>query len=115
VSWLGENAGYLYGTAFPTWVGNSVLTAHVWNADNSPGPFYQLRDLRHGDQFFIQSNGLTYVYEVRSNRLVSESNLDVMKPSDYSLITLITCESFDEGSGGYLYRRAVQAVLVEVR
>ncbi|MEX1071893.1 MAG: sortase [Anaerolineales bacterium] len=115
VSWLGENAGYLYGTAYPTWVGNSVLTAHVWNADNSPGPFYHLRDLEHGDQFFIHSNGITYVYEVRSNRLVSENNLEVMKASDYSLITLVTCESFNESGGDYLYRRAVQAVLVEIR
>lgn len=115
VSWLGHNAGYLYRTAYPTWVGNSVLTAHVWNADNSPGPFYYLKDLQFGDQFYIHSAGRVYVYEVRSNRLVSENNLNVMKDSDYSLITLLTCESFDEGSGEYLYRRAVQAILVEVR
>src|SRR5690606_37581684 len=43
VSWLSQGqAGYLYGTSYPTWQGNSVLTAHVWNADNSPGPFYAL-------------------------------------------------------------------------
>jgi LPXTG-site transpeptidase (sortase) family protein len=114
VSWLGPNAGYLYGTAFPTWVGNSVLTAHVWNADNAAGPFYHLKDLQYGDQFFVHANGQTYVYEVRTNQLVSESNLSVMKDSDYSLVTLITCESFSEASGEYLYRRAVQAVLVDV-
>lgn len=114
VSWLGPNAGYLYGTAFPTWAGNSVLTAHVWNADNTPGPFYHLKDLQYGERFYIHTNGQTYVYEVRSNKLVSESNLSVMKDSDYSLMTLITCESYNEGSGEYLYRRAVQAVLVDV-
>lgn len=114
VSWLGPNAGYLYGTAFPTWAGNSVLTAHVWNADNTAGPFYHLKDLQYGEQFYIHANGQTYVYEVRSNQLVSKSNLSVMKDSDYSLITLITCESYNEGSGEYLYRRAVQAVLVDV-
>jgi LPXTG-site transpeptidase (sortase) family protein len=115
VSWLGSDAGYLYGTAFPTWVGNSVITAHVWNADNTPGPFYRLRDLGYGDQFYILAYGQTYVYEVRSSRLISEQNLGVMQDSEYSLVTLITCESYSESSGAYLYRRAVQAVLVDVR
>ena len=115
VSWLGQSAGYLNGTAFPTWLGNSVLTAHVWNADNTPGPFYHLKDLQFGDQFFVYVFGQTYVYEIRSSRLVSENNLGVMNDSDYSLVTLITCELFDEDSGQYSYRRVVQAVLVEVR
>ncbi|MCW5876186.1 MAG: sortase [Anaerolineales bacterium] len=116
VSWLANNqAGYLYGTAFPTWKGNSVLTAHVWNADNTPGPFHALKDLQHGDRFTISVYGQTYTYEVRSNRLVSESNLNVLTAnSDYSQITLLTCETYSERSGGYLYRRAVQAVLVAV-
>ena len=112
---MGQSAGYLNGTAFPTWVGNSVLTAHVWNADNTPGPFFHLKDLQSGDQFLIQAFGQTYVYEIRSNRLVSETNLGVMNDSDYSLVTLITCESYNEGSGEYLYRRVVQAVLIEVK
>ncbi|MCW5876165.1 MAG: sortase [Anaerolineales bacterium] len=116
VTWLSANqAGYLYGTAFPTWKGNSVLTAHVWNADNMPGPFHDLKILQHGDRFSISAYGYTYTYEVRSNRLVSESNLNVLTSnSDYSQITLITCESYSERSGGYLHRRAVQAVLVSV-
>ncbi|MCW5874032.1 MAG: class F sortase [Anaerolineales bacterium] len=115
VSWLGsDQAGYLYGTSYPTWQGNSVLTAHVWNADNTPGAFYALKDLQHGDRFTITTGGVTYVYEVRSNQRVLPSSLDALRGSDYSLITLITCESFSEASGKYLYRRAVQAVLVEV-
>ena len=114
VSWLGSQAGYLYGTAYPTWVGNSVLTAHVWNADNRAGPFYHLKDLQYGDRFYIHAFGSTYTYEVRSNALVSANNLRMLEHSDYSLVTLITCESFNEASGEYLYRRAVQAVLVSV-
>jgi hypothetical protein len=39
VSWLGNQAGWLNGSAFPTWAGNSVLTGHVWNANNTAGPF----------------------------------------------------------------------------
>ncbi|MCW5875859.1 MAG: sortase [Anaerolineales bacterium] len=116
VTWLGNSqAGYLYGTTFPTWKGNSVLTAHVWNADNTPGPFHALRSLQHGDRFTISAYGYTYTYEVRSNHLVSESNLNILATSShYSQITLLTCETYSESAGGYLYRRAVQAVLVAV-
>ena len=28
LTWLGGQAGWLQGTAFPTWEGNSVLTGH---------------------------------------------------------------------------------------
>ncbi|MCP4139183.1 MAG: hypothetical protein GY755_02640 [Chloroflexi bacterium] len=29
VTWLGNSAGYLAGSAFPTWAGNTVITGHV--------------------------------------------------------------------------------------
>src|SRR5690606_16158882 len=107
--WLSPTqAGYLHGTTFPTWQGNSVLTAHVWNADNTPGPFHGLKDLQHGERFTVQAYGYTYTYEVRSNRLVAEGNLNLLKSSEHSQITLITCESFNPDSGEYRYRRAVQ-------
>ncbi|QYK51713.1 MAG: sortase [Anaerolineales bacterium] len=116
VSWLQANqAGYLYGTSFPTWEGNSALTAHVWNADNTPGPFYELKSLQYGDRFTVSAYGYTYTYEVRSNRLMSPGSLVALNDSPYNLITLITCESFSELTGDYLHRRAVQAVLVDVQ
>lgn len=115
VTWLSSSqAGYLYGTSYPTWQGNSVLTAHVWNADNTPGPFHQLRSLQHGDRFTVTVGGVDYVYEVRSNQLVVTGSLGVLRDSKYSVITLITCEGFNEATGLYRYRRAVQAVLVSV-
>jgi hypothetical protein len=50
VSWLGKQAGWLQGSAFPTWTGNSVLTGHVWNADNTVGPFRYINTLWWGGQ-----------------------------------------------------------------
>ncbi|NOH04124.1 MAG: hypothetical protein HND47_20205 [Chloroflexi bacterium] len=38
VTWLGKNAGYLAGSAYPTWNGNSILTGHVTDANGKPGP-----------------------------------------------------------------------------
>ena len=45
VSWLGEQADWLNGTAFPTWSRNSVLTAHVYNSFSQPGPFVSLNKM----------------------------------------------------------------------
>ncbi|MEK6222809.1 MAG: sortase, partial [Chloroflexota bacterium] len=113
-SWLGDAAGWLSGTSFPTWAGNTVLTGHVWNSFNNPGPFNKLKDLQHGDQFLIHAFGSVYTYEVRDSQQVYASDLSVLKHSDYDTVTLLTCESYSLWSGAYRYRRAVSAALVSV-
>ena len=114
VSWLGNKVGYLTGTAFPTWAGNTVITAHVWDAWNQPGPFANLKSLQHGNQFYIHAFGQVYTYEVRSNLRVHPDNMNVIGHSDYDLITLLTCERWNLFTGDYHYRRVVKAVLVNV-
>ncbi|MCX6054384.1 MAG: sortase [Chloroflexi bacterium] len=116
VSWLGEKVGYLYGSAFPTGEGNSVLTGHVWNADNSPGLFVDLKKLQYGDRFSIEAFGTISVYEVRSTFLVSANNIKALLKhyEGHSWITLTTCENFNLLGGNYTQRRLVRAVLVEV-
>ena len=116
VTWLGNSAGYLMGTAFPTWEGNTVITGHVWNADNQPGIFADLKSLAYGDQIQIHAWGEVYIYQVTGNRRVSPSAAQVVfehKEGDW--ITLFTCEDYGEYWGDYGYRRMVQAVLVDVR
>jgi len=39
LTWLGDQAGWLHGTAFPSWAGNSAITAHVVDANGQPGLF----------------------------------------------------------------------------
>lgn len=115
LSWLGSSAGWLTGSAYPTWDGNSVITAHVWDASNNPGQFYQLKTLRYGDRFQIRSNGSIYIYEVRDNRLVSPTAFNtVFKHETASWVTLMTCEGFNANTSTYAYRRMVRAVLVNV-
>jgi LPXTG-site transpeptidase (sortase) family protein len=115
VSWLGNDAGWLDGSAFPTWQGNTVLTGHVWNADNTPGIFVNLKDLQYGDRFEIQAYGQTYTYEVRENTLISKGNVyTVFKHKDLDWVTLLSCEQYDPGSGNYPFRRLVRAILVDV-
>lgn len=116
VTWLNKEAGWLSGSAFPTWDGNSVLTGHVWDALNKPGPFAQLKSLKYGDQVKIHAFGMVYVYEIRTSQTVNPVNIaSVFKHEDKSWITLVTCEDYKEKSKTYSYRRMVRAVLVSVQ
>jgi LPXTG-site transpeptidase (sortase) family protein len=116
VSWLGNDAGWLNGTAFPTWAGNSVLTGHVWNADNTAGPFANLNQLWYGDKVIVHAWGGQYVYEVRSVLQVSPwSTGAMMKHQELPWLTLVSCRGYDETSDTYKYRVLVRAVLMEAK
>nr|MDQ3004792.1 sortase [Chloroflexota bacterium] len=115
VSWLQDQAGWLNGTAYPTLKGNSVLTAHVVNADGKPGVFYGLKYLGVGEYIFIYNSGYRYTYKVVSNELVQPDDINVLRHEEKAYLTLITCDTYDEKTGTYLRRVAVRAVLVEVR
>jgi LPXTG-site transpeptidase (sortase) family protein len=116
VSWLGNSVGWLEGSAFPTWPGNTVLTGHVWNADNTPGIFAGIKNLKYGDRFILRAFGQTYVYEVRENTWVwgGSGISKVFKHEEYDWVTLLTCEGYNPLTGKYFFRRVVRAVLVSV-
>ena len=115
VGWLGRNAGWLEGSAFPTWSGNTVITGHVWNADGYPGPFIHVRTMSHGDTIKLHAWGLVYTYEVRITRLIHASQINTaFEHEKIDWLTLLTCESWDPSQGEYRYRRLVRAVLVDV-
>jgi LPXTG-site transpeptidase (sortase) family protein len=115
VSWLGDDIGWLAGSAYPTWSGNTVLTGHVWNTYNEPGVFFTIKDLSYGDEVLIHSGGQTYVYEVRENERVDpEASQIVFKHEELDWITLLTCEDFNPDLGGYDYRRYIRAVLINI-
>ncbi len=116
VSWLNDQAGWLEGSAFPTFKGNSVLTAHVWDALNQPGPFYGLEKLKFGEQVIIHAWGDVYIYEVREVLSVDPANVKAMlKHQDKPWLTLVTCNGYNEEEDVYLRRTLVRAVLVEIR
>jgi len=116
VTWLGESAGWLNGTAYPTWAGNSVITAHVWDAFNNPGPFAQIKDLKYGNSIRIHAFGQVYTYEVRENRTVQPNQAKtVLKHEDKAWLTLVTCENYSDLFGSYTSRRMVKAVLVSIK
>jgi LPXTG-site transpeptidase (sortase) family protein len=114
LDWLENQAGYLNGTAYPTWEGNTVITAHVFLANGLPGPFYNLDQLRWGDQITIHAYGLEYVYEVQEVRWVLPNSTTPYQHEDLDWITLITCKGFDEQTADYRYRSVVRAVLTQI-
>ena len=113
VTWLNRNAGWLNSTAFPTWAGNSVVTAHVWDALNQPGPFAELDTLSWGDQIYIYINNERYTFEVREQIIVNENDLELMfRHEEHPWLTLLTCKDYDESSKTYASRLMVRAVMV---
>ncbi len=115
LTWLRDGVGYLEGSAYPTHSGNTVLTAHVINADNNRGPFNYIEGMQYGDKIYIHAYGKIHIYQVQENRKLSPTNLKaVFKHEEYNWVTLVTCEDYDDNTGLYKSRRIVRAVLISV-
>jgi LPXTG-site transpeptidase (sortase) family protein len=115
VTWLNGSAGYLEGSAYPTWKGNTVLTGHVTDTNGKPGPFAYLKELAHGDKLYIYNSGFIYVYQVQQNSLLAPNNVKALfKSEEYDWLTLVTCEDYDQSAGQFKYRRMVRATLISV-
>lgn len=115
VTWLSNQVGWLQGTAFPTWAGNSVLTAHVYNVNGDLGPFGKLDTLQYGDRIIIHGWGQQYLYEVRSISVVAPDAVEsVLRHEDLPWVTLMTCKGYDERTNSYKSRYIVRAIQVEI-
>ena len=115
VTWLWNQVGYLEGTAFPTWTGNTALSAHNVLPNGLPGPFAGLGQLRWGDEVVIRTSGLDYIYSVREVFLTLPDDDSVLEHEDYDWVTLVTCAGFDDESGEYSNRSVVRAILLSVK
>lgn len=115
VSWLGNQAGWLHGTAFPSWKGNSVLTGHVTLSNGGPGPFAKLENLKWGDRIIVRMNGYMYIYQVVEKKTALPNDMSVLKHENRVWLTLITCKNYDEATGTYSHRVSIGAVLIHVQ
>ena len=114
VAWLSKQVGWLQGTAFPSWSGNSVLTGHVYDANGLPGPFVNLNKLKYGDTIIIHVYGQRYIFEVSTNLVVVPKDTSILRHEEKSVLTLVTCKEYDEKTNTYKKRVAVRAVLMKV-
>ncbi len=117
LTWLGNQAGWLNGTAFPSWAGNSAITAHVVDANGQPGLFSGLDTLKWGDAVIVRAYGQEYIYSVRSieKYVDPDDTTSVFQHEDYPWLTLITCKGYDEESDAYQWRVVVRAVQIRIK
>ncbi len=117
VTWLNDSIGYLEGSAYPTWDGNSVLAGHLTDANGNPGVFSGLHTLAWGDTVIIHASQQKYIYQVRSvqERVDPKNVKAITKHEENPWLTLVTCQGYDESTNSYKWRVVVRAVLVEVK
>ena len=115
LTWLWDRVGYLEGTAYPSWTGNTALTAHVVLPNGLPGPFADLGKLAWADRIVLHANGLQYVYHVTYVWSTNPYDLSALSHEEADWLTLITCDAYDEISDQYLRRTIVRAVLIEIQ
>ncbi len=115
VNWLLYQAGWLEGTAFPGFSGNSVLTSHVTLPFGQAGPFTDLHKLKPGNKVFIHAFGSLYIYEIKSIQKLDATDPSILQHEDKSWLTLVTCADYNEKAETYLKRLVVKAVLIQVQ
>ncbi|HTC93182.1 MAG TPA: class D sortase [Terriglobales bacterium] len=77
--------GHMTDTPAPGEAGNAVITGH---RDTF---FRHIYELQRGDSIVVQRDGKTFNFEVTGKQIVQPDDLSVIRPSDDSRLTLITC------------------------
>jgi len=85
---LKKGVGQHLGTANPGDVGNMVLSGHN---DTFGEVFRYLDKLKAGDEIIVYSFKRSYTYIVDGWTLVNPDQVEVMDPTSYASITLISC------------------------
>lgn len=106
---LSEGVVHYADTSLPGENGNVFIAGHSSNYWWDKGKFNQvfalLDTMDVGDRIYINYNSEPYVYKVESTKIVSPSEIEVLNPTDHSVITLMTCTPV----GTTISRRIVQA------
>jgi sortase A len=103
---LRRGPGTLEGTALPGDRGNAVIAGH------RDTHFRVLKDVKKGDRILIERDGEEFTYVVSNMKIVKPSETQVLRPTETSKLTLVTCYPFYY-MGPAPKRYIVQADLVE--
>ncbi len=85
---LKQGVGHRPGTADPGQVGNMVVSAHN---DVFGELFRNLLDMAPGDAVLIYTDAGAYRYIVNRVELVAPTQVEVMQPTDYPALTMVSC------------------------
>jgi len=102
---LSRAVGHIPSTALPGQIGNVAFAGH---RDTF---FRPLRNIRKNDRIFVDTLDGTYEYSVTTTKIVSPSDVSVLKASAERELTLVTCFPFYY-IGSAPRRFVVHAVLV---
>ena len=86
---LRRSVGHITGTALPGEQGNIAIAGH---RDTF---FRGLRNIRQDDEVTLTTIHGSYLYRVDSMKIVDPEDLAVLKSTDESTLTLVTCYPFD--------------------
>lgn len=86
--------GHYPGTAMPGQIGNFSVAGH-----RVPSLFWNLQEVRPGDQIVVQTHDYWYVYRVTANEIVTPHSIEVVAPAPdrigvaptTAMLTLTTC------------------------
>ncbi len=115
IAGLQEEIAWMGNTSWPGLGGNTALAGHVTLRTGADGPFRYLDELKAGDQVFVYTDENMYTYRVQDIRNVDQTDMSVVKPTDNSILTLITCSDWDSANELYLKRLIVVSDLVNVK
>jgi sortase A len=106
---LKKAVGHFPRTPLPGQPGNVALAAH---RDTF---FFPLRYIRIGDEITLTTPDGSYRYQVDSTRVVMPRNIEVLDPTNESILTLVTCYPFDLRGMNAPERFIVRARRISVR
>lgn len=82
--------------------GNVALAGH--NRGYDVNYFSRLKELREGDEIIYIHNEINRIYKVTKNKIIKDTDIDVLRNTEENILTLITCVENEPN-----YRRCVQA------
>lgn len=85
---LRRGAGHLPNTALPGQGGNVGIAAH------RDRHFRPLKDVAAGDEILLETAVGTFRYQVEWTRIVAPDRVEVLRPTEESTLTLVTCYPF---------------------
>jgi len=89
---LSKGAWRVPETSTPDKGGNTVITGHRFKYLPPHNlTFYLFHKLEKGDVFTIIWNDQEYYYRIREVKIVDDTDLSVLDPSDTPIVTMFTC------------------------
>lgn len=84
-----KTASFGLGSNLPGEAGNSVIFAHARD-----GLFLSLRKIKKDAFVYILTNKDWYSYQVEDTKLVKPTEIEVIAPTGFEILTLYTCSGF---------------------